>query len=114
MSKLSPLVDYWGRTMDLHPVENQPILSVAAPAVTQGNPAGGQSGQPLIDTPPRAHIFHSPPGREGRFFQIQRLPSSAWRCTLKLYSGRTASWRDFGYTAEDYLRAWEWGNEWAS
>lgn len=160
--------------MDLHPVEHQPILSVAAPAVTQGSPAGGQSGQsyfgrvyrapngkwswvifdrhheevirgagfrthddadiamseelhyyrltdpvpddvnsvPPID-PPLALPFRSPPDREGRFFEIQRLPSS-WRCLVKLSSGRTISWRDFGETDEDFRRAWEWGNEWAS
>ena len=76
-------------------------------------PDDANSDLPPID-PPFALPYRSPPDREGRFFEIQRLPSSAWRCLVKLSSGRTISWRDFGDTAEDFRRAWHWGNEWAS
>jgi hypothetical protein len=51
--------------------------------------------------------------RQGRgFFFIEKLHSGQWRCVIKSANGRVTAWRDFGYTAEDYLRAWEWGNEW--
>jgi hypothetical protein len=43
-----------------------------------------------------------------------------WRCILKTgFSADTGlplyvTFRDFGYSDEDYLRAWEFGNEWAN
>lgn len=99
--------------MDLHPVENQPFPPDAAPMVNEGTRPGGQSRNPLIDTPPLPSAMPQFNPRQGRgFFFIEKLHSGQWRCVVKSAKGRVTAWRDFGYTAEDYLRAWEWGNEW--
>ena len=71
------------------------------------------TGDLPIDTPlvlPHKHDA----SREGRFFEIRILPSGVWRCMLKTTSQGMISFRDFGYTDEDYLRAWEFGNDWAN
>jgi len=69
------------------------------------------SGEPHIELAPP---YKPEAGREGRFFEIRILPSGVWRCILKINSKGIVSFRDFGYTDEDYLRAWEFGNEWAN
>ena len=100
----------WGASMDLHPVENQPNLSVAAPAATQDAPPVAQYRDSSSITPSALPQYNP---RQGRgFFYIDKLSSGMWRCVVKSAQGRVISWRDFGYTAEDYLRAWEWGHEW--
>lgn len=48
----------------------------------------------------------------GRFFIIERLHSGNYICELRNIAG-LVSWRFFGTTDEDYLRAWEFGHDWA-
>lgn len=83
----------------------------ASPPVQAGRSAGASTGTPPIDLAPP---YKPESGREGRFFEIRILPSGVWRCILKINSKGIVSFRDFGYTDEDYLRAWEFGNEWAN
>jgi len=89
----------------------------ATPPVLAGRSAGASTGIPLIDLAPP---YKPSARREGRFFEIRLLPSGMWRCILKTgFSADTGlplyvTFRDFGYSDEDYLRAWEFGNEWAN
>lgn len=73
-----------------------------------------RDSNPLLDNvPPLPSALPQYAPRAGKgFFFIEKLHSGQWRCVVKSATGRVTAWRDFGYTAEDYLRAWEWGNEW--
>ena len=83
----------------------EPSLVEVAPPVAQYRSSG--TAPPL----PSALPQYNP--RQGRgFFFIEKLHSGQWRAVVKNTKGRVTAWRDFGYTAEDYLRAWEWGSEW--
>lgn len=66
----------------------------------------------LIDKPPVPSALPQYNPRQGRGFFFIEKPYGQWRAVIKNSSGRVTAWRDFGYTAEDYLRAWEWGSEW--
>lgn len=67
---------------------------------------------PLLDAPPAPSAMPQFNRQCRGFFFIERLHSGQWRAVVKNSKGRVTAWRDFGYTAEDYLRAWEWGHEW--
>lgn len=81
--------------------------------VSEGTRPGGQSRNPLVDNLPPVPSAMPRFATQGRgFFFIEKLHSGQWRAVVKNSKGRVTAWRDFGYTAEDYLRAWEWGSEW--
>jgi hypothetical protein len=95
--------------MDAH---NPPPV-FASPPVLAGRSAGASSGTPSFDTP--LVLPHKPEAaRVGRFFELRLLPTGVWRCILKTPADGVVSFRDFGITDEDYLRAWDYGNEWAN
>lgn len=90
-----------------------PNLPPVEPSAVEVAPPVAQFRHPPIDTPPQPSALPQYNPRQGRgFFFIERLHSGQWRAVVKNSSGRVTAWRDFGYTAEDYLRAWEWGHEW--
>lgn len=96
-------MDIYTSPPNLPPVE--PSSVEVAPRVAQ-NPV-------LLDKPPLPSALPQYNPRQGRgFFFIEKLHSGQWRALVKNSKGRVTAWRDFGYTAEDYLRAWEWGHEW--
>jgi len=99
--------------MDLHPLDNQPFPPQAAPMVHEGTRHGGQSVQSSSINPPPPSALPQYNPRQGKgFFFIEKMANLQWRAVVKNSKGRVTAWRDFGPTAEDYLRAWEWGNEW--
>lgn len=96
-------------------MDAQHIPSVfATPPVQAGRPAGALTGTPLVENSTFVLPHKPEASREGRFFEIRILPSGVWRCLLKTVSDGIVSFRDFGITDEDYLRAWDFGNEWSN
>lgn len=87
-----------------------PNLPAAVPSAVEVAPPVAQYRNPLIDTPQLPSALHRT--KQGRgFFTIEKRPSGQWRAICNNNKGRVTAWRDFGTTAEDYLRAWEWANE---